>query len=61
MFRWIGKYLVARRLARLQRLDQLAQEVDELLAFGKLADGTRQQLQASREQLEQEARALMFG
>ena len=61
MFQWLRDRLVARRVRKLERLTRLAHELDELLAFGRLSSDTRVQLQARREDLQQQARVVMFG
>ena len=61
MFQWIRDCLIARRRARLDRLTQLAREMDELLAFGRLSDATRAHLQAGRNDLQRQVREMMFG
>lgn len=61
MFRWIRERRIAARIKQVQRLTQLAKEMDELLAFGRLSDDTRQQLQVRRAVLDQRARQVMLG
>ncbi len=61
MFQWIRDVVAVRRVARLERLTQLAREMDELLAFGELSDATRQQLEARRDDVQRQAREVMFG
>ena len=61
MWQWIRNRLLARRVAKLERLTELARELDELLGFGRLSEATRQKLQARRDDVQQRAREVMFG
>lgn len=61
MFHRLRVWLSTRRLARLERLTRWACEIDELLAFGRLLTATRAHLQARREELQRQAREMMFG
>jgi hypothetical protein len=59
MLQLIWRLFFLDRKAKLARLVQLAARMDELLITGKIESGTRQQLQAGREDLERQIRLLM--
>ena len=53
MMEWLRNRVRARRITQLDRLTQRARELDEMLAFGRFSDATRQQLQARRDEVQE--------
>jgi hypothetical protein len=58
MLKWLRDRLIQRRRERLDCLDKLARQADELIAYGRLCPATRQQLQAARQRLQRRAQKL---